>query len=130
LFSEYLRGYQHGMLRCGCPVGSLANEIAMQSPSLLEETNKVFNYLWDGWTSVVQRGQKDGQIGSDVPARELSRMATMLVQGAFLVTKCSADFTPMRLAHSAIHSLLFASDTKSQPKLIHYNESEMMSRAS
>jgi TetR/AcrR family transcriptional repressor of nem operon len=82
----------------GCPIGSLANELATQSAearTLLEES-------FDAWGASIATGlarmQANGQIAPTADTESISIAVLAAIQGGILLSKTARSSTPLELA--------------------------------
>lgn len=108
-FVEVTTGPLAAEYKYGCPVGNLANEIATQCPALLAEASRALDLYRDSFTALARRGQKEG-FPSNFDSHAFGRIATMLVQGAFLASKSDGTTEALSLAHNAISKLAFGKE--------------------
>ncbi|WP_306192365.1 MULTISPECIES: TetR/AcrR family transcriptional regulator [unclassified Streptomyces] len=82
----------------GCPLGSLASELADQD----EEVRKVIARHFDTWAGLLEAGlvrMKDsGVLRADADAGELATGLMAALQGGYLLAQTAQDVKPMRIA--------------------------------
>lgn len=99
-----------GQANGGCPIGSLANELANQS----EQTRALLVAGFDTWEDRLADGfakmQENSELGNSVDPRELAIGVLCAVQGGLLLAKTSRSEGPLEVAldmafdHVASHS--------------------------
>ncbi|MFF3907803.1 TetR/AcrR family transcriptional regulator [Streptomyces sp. NPDC001848] len=92
---------EHNALRngaYGCPLGSLASELADQD----EEARKAIARHFDSWEELLEAGlerMKDsGVLRVDADAGELATGLMAALQGGYLLAQTAQDVKPMRIA--------------------------------
>lgn len=82
----------------GCPLGSLASELADQD----EEARKAIARHFDTWEGLLKAGlerMKDsGVLRADADAAELATSLMAALQGGYLLAQTAQDVKPMRIA--------------------------------
>ena len=82
----------------GCPLGSLANEIADHN----EDARRAIAAHFDEWLEMlidaVERLKTRGVLRSDADSRALASGLLSALQGGYLLAKASRDVYPMRAA--------------------------------
>lgn len=82
----------------GCPLGSMANEIADQD----DEGRRRIAAHFDEWlqllTAALDRLKSHGVISADADSRALANGLLAAVQGGYLLAKTFRDVQPMRVA--------------------------------
>ena len=97
------------VFKYGCPIGALVSEIATQSPALLAEANRCLSLYETAWQNLITRGQKEGSIVPTIDPVEISKVATMALQGALHSVRRLNTVEPLSLVFSWIHQILFSS---------------------
>lgn len=106
---EGIRGWLESMLvgqvqrACsgGCPLGSLAAEVADQDARLRTLAAEAFA-RWEGELTKGLRSLKDkGELRSDADAERLAEEAMASIQGGYLLSMTKRDIRPMRNALEA-----------------------------
>lgn len=97
----------------GCPLGSLANEVADQD----EVARKTLNSLFMAWEEIfddlLHRFQRDGLLPGDADPERLATAFVATVQGGYLLAQTSRDVSPMATAIDiAISHLTMIADTQ------------------
>jgi TetR/AcrR family transcriptional repressor of nem operon len=90
--------------RLGCPIGTLASEIASQSSPLLDEANKALSLYESAWAEFIRRGQAEGSISAKFDPIEGARFASMMLQGAMLAMKCAGHGSALEQLHAILSS--------------------------
>ncbi|MFI6361027.1 TetR/AcrR family transcriptional regulator [Streptomyces sp. NPDC050743] len=92
---------EHNALRngaYGCPLGSLASELADQD----EEARKAIARHFDSWAGLLEAGlerMKDSRVlRADADAGELATGLMAALQGGYLLAQTAQDVKPMRIA--------------------------------
>ncbi|MEU1533904.1 TetR/AcrR family transcriptional regulator [Streptomyces fagopyri] len=92
---------EHNALRngaYGCPLGSLANELADQD----EEARQAIARHFESWERLLEAGlvrMKDsGVLRADTDAAELATGLMAALQGGYLLAQTTQDVKPMRIA--------------------------------
>jgi AcrR family transcriptional regulator len=82
----------------GCPLGSLANELAAHS----EEARDQLDESFAAWGKVIETGlcrmREKGQIKSDANPKAMSVAVLAAIQGGILLSKTARDSQPLELA--------------------------------
>jgi AcrR family transcriptional regulator len=82
----------------GCPLGSLASELADQD----EEARKAIARHFDSWAGMLEAGlvrMKDsGVLRADADTEELATGLMAALQGGYLLAQTAQDVKPMRIA--------------------------------
>jgi AcrR family transcriptional regulator len=84
--------------RYGCPLGSLANEVADHDPLARQQLNALFAAWEELFDDLLRRFQQRGIIP---PAASTSRLAigfVAAIQGGYLLAQTARDVTPMAVA--------------------------------
>ena len=82
----------------GCPIGSLANELANQSEQARALLVAGFNQWEDGLAEGFAKMQKNGELGSSAVPRDLVIGVLCAVQGGLLLAKTSRSERPLKVA--------------------------------
>jgi len=94
----------------GCPIGSLANELANKSEQARALLVAGFNSWEDRLAEGFAKMQENGELGSSAVPRDLAIGVLCAVQGGLLLAKTSRSEAPLKLAlalaydHVASHS--------------------------
>jgi len=87
----------HGSMG-GCPVGSLANELADQS----EDARKLLVGSFESWAARIEAGlvqmRKQGVLKTTADPHDLSLAVLSAIQGGLLLAKTARDIRPFELA--------------------------------
>jgi TetR/AcrR family transcriptional regulator, transcriptional repressor for nem operon len=82
----------------GCPLGSLANELAAHS----EEARHQLDQSFAAWGMVIEKGRcrmrERGQIKSSANPKAMSVAVLAAIQGGILLSKTARDSQPLELA--------------------------------
>jgi TetR/AcrR family transcriptional regulator, transcriptional repressor for nem operon len=82
----------------GCPLGSLANELAAHS----EEARHQLDQSFAAWGTVIEKGlcrmRERGQIKSSANPKAMSVAVLAAMQGGILLSKTARDSQPLELA--------------------------------
>jgi TetR/AcrR family transcriptional repressor of nem operon len=82
----------------GCPLGSLANELAAHS----EEARRQLDQSFAAWGMVIEKGlcrmRERGQIKSSANPKAMSVAVLAAIQGGILLSKTARDSQPLELA--------------------------------
>ena len=103
---ELNRGTANG----GCPIGSLANELANKSEQARALLVAGFNSWEDRLADGFAKMQQSGQLGSSAVPRDLAIGVLCAIQGGLLLAKTSRSEGPLKVAlalaydHVASHS--------------------------
>jgi AcrR family transcriptional regulator len=100
-----------GQPHWGCPIGTLASELAGQDPQLAAE---LAQYM-DRWRSYLEAGIRrmiaSGHLAPDADARALSLAIFAAIQGGLLLTQTMQDIEPLEAALDAALAALRAAST-------------------
>jgi AcrR family transcriptional regulator len=82
----------------GCPLGSLANELAAQS----EEARLQLDQSFGAWSTIIELGlsrmRERGQIGSSADPKAMAVAVLAAIQGGLLLSKTARNSQPLELA--------------------------------
>ncbi|AQS87975.1 transcriptional regulator [Neoasaia chiangmaiensis NBRC 101099] len=82
----------------GCPIGSLANELATRS----EEARLQLRQSFSSWSSVIENGlcrmRRAGQLDADTDVAAMAVAMVAAVQGGIVLAKTSRETRPLELA--------------------------------
>ena len=84
--------------RYGCPLGSLANEVADQDSLARAKLNDLFTAWQELFDGVLRRFQADGVLPPDVDVAQLATGFVAAVQGGYLLAQTARDVAPMASA--------------------------------
>ena len=91
-------GHRAGAGVGGCPLGSLAYELAAQS----EETRNLLDQSFGAWSEVIEAGlsrmKKLGQLTPRADTRALAVAVLAAIQGGILLSKTARNPEPLELA--------------------------------
>jgi TetR/AcrR family transcriptional regulator, transcriptional repressor for nem operon len=109
------RGHANG----GCPIGSLANELANKS----EQDRALLVAGFNSWEDLLAEGfakmQENGELGRSAAPRDLAIGVLCAVQGGLLLAKTSRSEGPLKVAldmafdHVASHRRLLSGSSRS-----------------
>ncbi|MEW6058158.1 MAG: TetR/AcrR family transcriptional regulator [Bdellovibrionota bacterium] len=105
--------------KLGCLTGNLVNEIANQSDILLQTAQQTLALHEDHWTAFISRSQSQHVLKEEVSPNEAARTVVMLLQGAFLLMKCTANSAPLELAFQTIRNIV---NLDSRPSMNRLND--------
>lgn len=103
---EALRAWRDAMVAAnragrgvgGCPLGSLANELAAQS----EEARHQLDQSFAAWGTIIESGlsrmRERGQIGSSADPKAMAVAVLAAIQGGLLLSKTARNSQPLELA--------------------------------
>lgn len=92
---------EHNALRngqYGCPLGSLANEVADQDSVARQKLDDLFMAWRELFEQLLHRFQEEGLIPADADAGDLATSMVAAVQGGYLLAQTSRDVAPMAAA--------------------------------
>jgi len=82
----------------GCPLGSLANELATQS----EQDRKLFDQSFEAWSALIETGlsrmRESGRIKHDADTKAIAIAVLAAIQGGLLLSKTTRNVEPLELA--------------------------------
>lgn len=84
--------------RYGCPLGSLANEVADQDSFARQKLHDLFSAWQELFEDLLRRLQKTGAIPQEADVSQLAIGLLAAVQGGYLLAQTSRDITPMASA--------------------------------
>ena len=97
-FADLLAFHEESRLVGGCPIGTLAAEMADRDGELAREIDAVF----DGWRSRLATGlrrmRERGDLREDADPEALAAFVVAVHQGAILLARTSKDIEPLRAA--------------------------------
>lgn len=103
---EALRAWRDAMIAAnrvgggvgGCPIGSLANELATQS----EDARTQLDSSFAAWSALIEAGlarmRESGQIKACIDPKGLAVAVLAAIQGGILLSKTSRNSRPLELA--------------------------------
>lgn len=94
----------------GCLFGNTALEMSDVSRQHVEIVNEVFVAWADKIAAVVLRGQRLGQIRSDISAADLSQMIVSSIEGGIMFSRLRKDAQPLRNCITLLRVLLWGMD--------------------
>jgi len=75
----------------GCYLNNCCVEMAQQDPEAAKRIKKGIGIMEDTFLSLVERGQAEGDIGSDLDAHSLARFLTSSLNGLMVIGKANPD---------------------------------------
>jgi TetR/AcrR family transcriptional repressor of nem operon len=99
--------------RYGCPLGSLANEVADQDSIARKKLQDLFSAWQELFEDLLRRFQKAGLIPQEADVPQLAIGLLAAVQGGYLLAQASRDVTPMAFAIDMALAHLHMLDGKS-----------------
>jgi hypothetical protein len=84
--------------RYGCPLGSLANEVADQDSTARDKLHDLFTAWQQLFEDLLRRFQRDGVLPPDIDVARLATGFVAAVQGGYLLAQTSRDAAPMAAA--------------------------------
>jgi TetR/AcrR family transcriptional regulator, transcriptional repressor for nem operon len=84
--------------RYGCPLGSLANEVADQDSIARQKLHELFAAWQELFEDLLRRFQAAGLIPQESDVSQLATGLLAAVQGGYLLAQTSRDVTPMATA--------------------------------
>jgi len=84
--------------RYGCPLGSLANEVADQDSVARRKLNDLFMAWEELFEDLLRRFQREGVVPQEADVAQLAAGFVAAVQGGYLLAQTSRDVTPMASA--------------------------------
>jgi AcrR family transcriptional regulator len=84
--------------RYGCPLGSLANEVADQDPVARRTLDELFSAWRELFEDLIRRFQREGIIPQSVDVVPLATGFVAAVQGGYLLAQTARDAAPMAFA--------------------------------
>ena len=98
IFSE---GHRAQGFRGGCPIGSLANELADRDDRAREDLAECFD-VWQGFlVQGLEKMRRRGEIRRNGDPHELATAVFAAMQGGLLLSKTRKDPEPLRIATGA-----------------------------
>lgn len=94
--------------RVGCPIGSIAAEVAGHDDGAREDLAGSFGRWRDDLTAVYRRMQSAGEVRAGADCAELAVTTLATVQGALLLGKVHRDPQPLRASLDMLYSWLSA----------------------
>lgn len=85
---------------CGCPLGTLGQEMAAVSPSLRDAVATAFAGTRVLLIETLSEGQDDGSIRRDVSAEHVARYLMFSLHGAIIMAKVEQSRKPLELSIS------------------------------
>ncbi|HET6172951.1 MAG TPA: TetR family transcriptional regulator C-terminal domain-containing protein [Gaiellales bacterium] len=93
--------YGQGEAGAGCPIGSLANELAASDPEIRRQTEAFF----EQWQAYLERGlrtmQQQGDLRADANPAELAQATLASLQGGLVLTQTARSLRPLEIALDA-----------------------------
>ncbi|HEU0041637.1 MAG TPA: TetR/AcrR family transcriptional regulator [Jiangellaceae bacterium] len=96
----------------GCPLGSLANEVADQDSIARQKLHDLFSAWHELFEDLLRRFQKEGVIPQEADVSQLAMGLLAAVQGGYLLAQTSRDVTPMASAIDMAIAHLHMLDSK------------------
>lgn len=84
--------------RYGCPLGSLANEVADQDSVARAKLDELFTAWQELFGDLLRRFQAEGVLPQDADVHRLATGFVAAVQGGYLLAQTSRDVSPMAAA--------------------------------
>jgi TetR/AcrR family transcriptional regulator, transcriptional repressor for nem operon len=110
----------HGRIG-GCPIGSLANELASHS----ESHRRALAAHFDHWAALIedglQRMQASGCLGPSLDPKALSTTILTAIQGGLLLTKLQRSSTALGAALDEIIQSIERNSKRPKPRLQHHD---------
>lgn len=98
--------------RYGCPLGSLANEVADQDSIARKKLHDLFSAWQELFEDLLRRFQKAGLTPQEADVSQLATGLLAAVQGGYLLAQASRDVTPMASAIDMALAHLHMLDSK------------------
>lgn len=98
----------------GCPLSSIASEVANQSQLLLAEANRTLALYENAWAQLISRGQKEGSISPTLDPIEHGKIASHILQGGLVGVRRLQNVEPLELAFASIYHSLFGKNFSQQ----------------
>jgi TetR/AcrR family transcriptional repressor of nem operon len=98
--------------RYGCPLGSLANEVADQDSIARQKLQDLFSAWQELFEDLLRRFQKACLIPQEADVPQLATGLLAAVQGGYLLAQASRDVTPMASAIDMALAHLHMLDSK------------------
>jgi TetR/AcrR family transcriptional repressor of nem operon len=102
----FLEGHKAQGLRGGCPIGSLASELADRDDKAREDLVECFT-SWEGYLiEGLKRMRARGELVTSADPQELATAVFAAMQGGLLLAKTRRDSDPLRIALNAAQAHL------------------------
>ena len=75
------------MVRAGCPLNNLAQEMSQQDERFRKRLAKVFHDWQEGTATALRRGQSEGAVRRDLEARETASFLIAMYEGYVMLAK-------------------------------------------
>ena len=105
-FDEIVEIQQAYEWRLGCPVGSLAAELADHNDEARGDLAAALNQWRDDIEAMLRRLQSNGALRRGAHCRSLAVATLAAIQGALLLSKLNRDPEPLRATLATIYSTL------------------------
>jgi TetR/AcrR family transcriptional regulator, transcriptional repressor for nem operon len=92
----------------GCPVGSLAAEMSIESEALRVHVARAFGAWESSLAASLARMKKRGALSRSARPCELAQVTLAAIQGGYLLSSAAGDIRPMKRALSAAYGRLRA----------------------
>jgi len=79
------------VLRAGCPLNNLAQEMSQRDERFRKRLAKVFHEWQEGTAAALQRGQSEGTVRRDLDAREAASFLIAMYEGYVMLAKNAQD---------------------------------------
>jgi len=79
------------VVRAGCPLNNLAQEMSLQDERFRKHLAKVFHEWQEGTAMALRRGQSEGTVRRDLDARETASFFIAMYQGYVILSKNAQD---------------------------------------
>lgn len=87
---------KHGMV-CGCPMASLASEMAPQDQSIQEKTDEIIGYKTKYYESAIRDMVGEGVLAKDIDVKAKAKNIHSFIMGQFLMARIQNSLEPLRL---------------------------------
>lgn len=113
--SVYIDAFNQGVIdsgfSVGCPLGTLAQEMAFLSEPLRTALNKVFQIYVDSLQECIKAGQQQGTINRGLDPTMTAMFIMSTLEGAVLMAKTYQNDDPLRGAHHLIINVILTQTT-------------------
>jgi len=82
---------QREVVRAGCPLNNLAQEMSLRDERFRKHLAKVFQEWQEGTAAALRRGQSEGTVRSDLDAGETASFLIAMYEGYVMLSKNAQD---------------------------------------
>lgn len=92
------RDRRAGLVQGGCPLLNMATDSDDGNPALRTKARRAFHSWLGRLRSIVEEGQRRGEIRSDVDPMELATLIVTTLEGSFMLERLQRTLEPLNIA--------------------------------